>query len=198
MTRGITSNAFACLLCAELPVADGRFLYVPLTDLEGFEMMRKTSPLQTFQLLKPTPWCRSTDMANTMQINAEAGESWQGKVVMVADVAFLAVEMATEPPSRCDAAVCVSLTMSLASWMCRRQYLPLGLKEAKPNVRQVHPAGVVVSSRCCVCVSLWGADGRLTARCDSIIHSETAARIIHYQKTIRQTSNVSDSPSAPG
>ena len=132
VTRGITSNAFACLLCAELPVADGRFLYVPLTDLEGFEMMRKTSPLQTFQLLKPTPWCRSTDMANTMQINAEAGESWQGKVVMVADVAFLAVEMATEPPSRCNACCCLRVSHHvaclldvqatvLASWIKRGQ-----------------------------------------------------------------------------
>merc|ERR1712086_595091 len=142
-----------------------KFLYVPLTDLEGSEMMRTTSRLQTYQLLKPTPWCRSTDVEDTMQSNAEAGESWQGKVVMVADVAFLAVEMATEPPSR-------------------RQYLPLGLKEAKPNVRQVQPAGVVVSSRC-----------------DSIIHSETAARVIQYQQTVRLTQrerNASDSPSAPG
>ena len=169
MTRGITSNAFACPLRAELPVVDGRFLYVPLTDLEGSEMMRTTSRLQTFQLLKPTPWCRSTDVEDTMQSNAEAGESWQGNFVLVADVAFLAVEMATEPPSRCDACclrvshhvacllfVDVQATI-LASWFKRGQTQCTASAASR---------GGCVLQVLCVCVSLWGFDG-LTARCDS-------------------------------
>ena len=168
-------------------------------------MMRTTSPLQTFQLLKPTPWCRSTDVEDTMQSNAEAGESWQGNFVLVADVAFLAVEMATEPPSRCDAC-CSCLRVShhvacllfvdvqatiLASWFKRGQTQCTASASSR---------GGCVLQVLCVCVSLWGSDG-LTARCDSIIHSETAARVIQYQQTVRLTQrerNASDSPSAPG